>query len=126
MGLYTDPYDMFGRLSQEMLRACRLVVDTGIHAFGWSKHDAILFMMSNTAASQHTIEAEIDRYITWPAQSVGYKIGEIKIKEMRRKAERKMGETFNVQKFHDLVASMGGVTINILEKKMDEFIEKGN
>ena len=125
MGLYTDPYDMFGRLSHEMLRACRLVVDTGMHALGWSRDDAIQFMLNNTAASKHDIEAEIDRYITWPGQACGYKIGEIKIKEMRSKAERALGKKFKLKAFHNLIASMGGVPISMLERKIDLFIQDG-
>ena len=123
MGLYADPYDMFGRLSHEMLRACRLVVDTGMHALGWSRGDAIQFMLDNTATSQHDIESEIDRYITWPGQACGYKVGELKIKEIRKNAEDTLGEKFDIRKFHDLIASMGGVPIKILENQINKFVE---
>ena len=123
MGLYTDPYDMFGRLSYEMLRACRLVVDTGMHALGWSKQEAVNYMVQNTVASEGEVDAEIDRYITWPGQACGYKVGELKIKELRRKAEMSLGEKFDVREFHDMVASIGGVPMHALETQVDEFIE---
>ena len=122
LGLYSDPYDFFGRLSHEMLRSCRLVVDTGMHALGWTKEKAIEYMMLNTAADLHDITAEVDRYITWPGQACGYKIGEIKIKELRQKAANKLGDKFDVKKFHDLLASMGSVPLTILESQVDSFI----
>ena len=122
LGLYSDPYDFFGRLSHEMLRSCRLVVDTGMHALAWTKEKAIEYMMQNTAADLHDITAEVDRYITWPGQACGYKIGEIKIKELRQKAANKLGDKFDVKKFHDLLASMGSVPLKILESQVDSFI----
>ena len=124
LGLYSDPYDFFGRLSHEMVRSCRLVVDTGIHALGWSKEKATEYMMEHTAADPHYITSEINRYITWPGQACGYKIGEIKIKELRQKAASKLGENFDVRKFHDLVASMGSIPLTILERQVDIFISK--
>ena len=124
MGVPSDPYDMFGRLSHEMLRACRLVVDTGMHAFGWSRDQSINYMQENTAMAAHDIAYEIDRYITWPGQSCGYKIGELKIRELRKKAEKSLGDKFDLRKFHTLVASMGGVPLDFLEKQIDEFIRK--
>jgi len=122
MGLYKDPYDLFGRFSHEMLRACRLVVDTGMHALGWSRDKAIEYMMNNTASDLQDVTSEIDRYITWPGQACGYKIGELKIKELRKKAESKLGNKFNVKRFHDVIVSMGAVPLNILEKQIDAFI----
>ena len=124
LGLYSDPYDFFGRLSNEMVRSCRLVVDTGIHALDWSKEKAIEYMMQHTATDPHYITSEIDRYITWSGQACGYKIGEIKIKELRQKAVSKLGENFDVRKFHDLVASMGSVPLTILERQRDIFISE--
>lgn len=123
MGFYSDPYDLFGRLSHEMLRACRLVVDTGMHALGWSRQQAIDYMVEHTASDEHDIISEIDRYITWPGQACGYKIGEIKIKELRKLAEDSLGSKFQLKLFHDLIASMGGVPLNILEDQIVAFIE---
>lgn len=120
--LYDDPYDFFGRLSHEMLRACRLVVDPGMHALGWSRKQAIDFLMENTASSEEDIASEIDRYITWPGQACGYKIGEIKIKELRIMAETELGDKFNIKKFHDLIACIGGVPLDILETQIKKFI----
>ena len=124
MGLYTDPFDMFGRLSAEMLRACRLVVDTGMHTFQWSREQAIKYMEEHTASDIGNITSEIDRYITWPGQACGYKIGEMKIKEIREKVEEKLGNKFNLRTFHHTVASMGGVPLNVLEKEIDVFIKE--
>jgi len=122
MNLYPDPYNLFGRLSHEMLRACRLVVDTGMHALGWSKQQAIDYMMVHTASSEEDVISEINRYITWPGQACGYKIGEIRIKELRLDVENELGENFDVKRFHDLVASMGAVPLDILEKQIKNFI----
>eukprot|EP00111_Clytia_hemisphaerica_P007835 TCONS_00022785-protein len=120
--LYEDPYNLFGRLSHEMLRACRLVVDPGMHALGWSRQQAIDYLLENTASSEEDITSEIDRYITWPGQACGYKIGEIKIKELRSHAEKSLGDKFDIGKFHDLIASMGGVPLDILEEQINKFI----
>ena len=122
--LYEDPYDLFGRLSHEMLRACRLVVDPGMHALGWSHQQAVDFLLENTASSEEDIISEIDRYITWPGQACGYKIGEIKIKELRSMAENELGNKFDIKKFHDLIASVGGVPLDILENLIKNFISK--
>ena len=124
LNLYEDPYDLFGRLSHEMLRACRLVVDPGMHALGWSREQAVNFLMENTASSEEDITSEIDRYITWPGQACGYKVGEIKIKELRSIAEQELGEKFDIKKFHDLIASVGGVPLDILETQIQNFISK--
>ena len=124
MGVLSDPYDMFGRLSDEMLRACRLVVDTGMHALGWSRDRAITFMHENTATDMQEITLEIDRYITWPGQACGYKIGELKIKELRKKAENALEAKFDLGKFHTLIASMGGVPLDFMETQIDKFIKE--
>jgi len=121
--VYKSHYDMAGRLSHEMFRACRLVVDTGIHAFGWSRDKAIKFVNSHTALSLHDIEKEIDRYITWPGQACGYKIGELKLKELRKKAEKALGVKFDLRDYHTTVASMGGVPLDFLENQIDNYIE---
>jgi uncharacterized protein (DUF885 family) len=122
VGMYDDPYDNFGRLSYEMWRACRLVVDTGMHVFGWSRDKAMAYMLENTALSEHNVRTEIDRYISWPAQALSYKIGEIKIKELRKKAEDALGEKFDLRAFHDAVLAHGSVPLFILERNIEKFI----
>lgn len=123
-GIYATPYDNFGRLSYEMWRACRLVVDTGMHTMGWTRQQAVDYMMSNTALSEHNVNTEIDRYISWPAQALSYKIGEIKIKALRKKAEEALGENFDVRKFHRAVLENGSVPLFILEQHIDDFIQR--
>jgi uncharacterized protein (DUF885 family) len=122
MGLYDTPEKMMGRLSYEMWRACRLVVDTGMHAKGWSKAQAIAFMRDNSALSAANIEAEVNRYISWPGQALGYKLGEIKIRELRAKAEAALGPKFNLRRFHDSVLAQGPVPLDTLEAQMAEWI----
>ncbi len=124
-GFYTDPYSNFGRLTYEMWRACRLVVDTGIHAFGWSRQQAIDYMAERTALSIHEVTAEIDRYITWPAQALSYKLGELRIKALREAASQRMGENFDLRKFHDQILANGSVPIAVLESLVGEWIEAG-
>ncbi|GIU49744.1 DUF885 family protein [Shewanella sp. KT0246] len=123
-GFYQDPYSNFGRLTYEMWRAARLVVDTGMHTKGWSRDEAIEFMASNTALSMHNVTTEIDRYISWPGQALSYKIGELTIKRLRDKAESELGERFDIRLFHDALLQNGSVTMDILEQKVDEFIEE--
>jgi uncharacterized protein (DUF885 family) len=123
MGLYEDPYSDFGRLTFEAWRACRLVVDTGMHAFGWSRQEAIDYMLANTALSELGVTREIDRYITWPAQALSYKIGELKIKELRSKAEQALGDDFDLREFHDTVLGNGSLPIAVLEDIVDEWLE---
>ena len=122
VGIYEDPYDNFGRLSYEMWRACRLVVDTGMHVFGWSRDKALAYMLENTALSEHNVRTEIDRYISWPAQALSYKIGEIKIKALRTEAEQVLGDKFDLRAFHDAVLAHGSVPLFILERNMKQFI----
>lgn len=121
-GFYQDPYSNFGRLTYEMWRAARLVVDTGMHAQGWSREQAIDFMASNTALSLHNVTTEIDRYITWPGQALSYKIGELTIKRLRAKAEQELGDKFDIRAFHDAVLANGSVPMRILEAQIDDFI----
>ncbi len=122
MGLYDTPEKNMGRLSYEMWRACRLVVDTGLHSKGWSKAQAIAFMRDNSALSDANIEAEVNRYISWPGQALGYKIGELKIRELRSKAEKALGPKFDLRGFHDAVLSQGAVPLDVLERSIDTWI----
>nr|WP_297348727.1 DUF885 domain-containing protein [uncultured Glaciecola sp.] len=124
VGMYDDPYDNFGRLSYEMWRACRLVVDTGMHMFGWSRDKALNYMLENTALSEHNVRTEIDRYISWPAQALSYKIGEIRIKQLRAEAEQRLGDKFDIRDFHDAVLAHGSVPLFVLEKNIKRFIEQ--
>ncbi len=117
-GFYEDPYDNFGRLTYEMWRACRLVVDTGLHAKGWSRQQALDFLASNTALSLHEVRTEIDRYISWPGQALAYKIGELKIRELRKKAEAELGPDFDIREFHDLILADGPVPLDVLEDQV--------
>jgi uncharacterized protein (DUF885 family) len=124
MGMYTSTYEQFGKLTYEMWRACRLVVDTGIHSKGWKRDQVVDYMSSNTALSIHEINTETDRYISWPGQALSYKIGEIKIRELRLKAESILGEKFDIRDFHEIVLEQGTVTLAILERRVNTFIEK--
>lgn len=122
MGLYDTPEKNMGRLSYEMWRACRLVVDTGMHAKGWTKAQAIAFMRDNSALSDANIEAEVNRYISWPGQALGYKLGELKIRELRARAEAALGSKFDLRRFHDAVLGQGPVPLDVLERQMDDWI----
>jgi uncharacterized protein (DUF885 family) len=122
MGMYDTPEKMMGRLSYEMWRACRLVVDTGMHSKGWSKPQAIAFMKDNTALTDANIEAEVNRYISWPGQALGYKIGEIKIRELRTRAEAALGPKFDVRRFHDAVLLQGSVPLDVLDRQVNDWI----
>jgi uncharacterized protein (DUF885 family) len=124
MGFYTDPYSKFGQLTYEMWRAVRLVVDTGLHAMGWSRRQAIDYFRANAPKTEQDILVEIDRYIVWPGQALGYKIGELKIRELRAKAERALGPRFDVRAFHDLVLAEGAVPLDVLEARVDAWIRR--
>jgi uncharacterized protein (DUF885 family) len=121
-GMYQNPYHNFGRLTYEMWRACRLVVDTGMHVKGWSRQQAIDFLSKNTALSLHNVQTEIDRYISWPAQALSYKIGELTIKRLRKKAENTLTDAFDLREFHDQILKNGSMPLNMLEKVMDRYI----
>jgi len=124
MGIYTTKYEQFGKLTYEMWRACRLVVDTGIHAMGWTREEAVEYMSKNTALSLHEINTEVDRYISWPGQALSYKIGEIKIRELRKKVKNQLGNKFNIRDFHEVILSQGTVTLSILEERINKYINK--
>jgi uncharacterized protein (DUF885 family) len=124
MGVYHTPYQRFGRLVYEMWRACRLVVDTGMHALGWTRDQALAYLASNSALPMHEIRTELDRYIAWPGQALAYKIGELKIVELRKRAEAELGIRFDVRAFHDAVLAEGGVTLAVLERRIDEHIRE--
>lgn len=124
MGIYDSPYDHFGRLSYEMWRACRLVIDTGLHAKGWSRQQAMDYLASNTALSLHNVQTEVDRYISWPAQALAYKMGELTLWELRRAAEEALGEKFDVREFHDAVLTQGGLPLELLRDQIEEYVER--
>ena len=124
MGIYTTPYEEFGKYTYEMWRACRLVVDTGIHVKNWSRDQAVDYLKSNTALSIHEVNTEIDRYISWPGQALSYKIGELKIRELRTLAEKELATKFDIRAFHEIILEEGTVTLSILEKRVLNYIEK--
>ena len=125
MGFYQDPYSKFGQLTYEMWRAIRLVVDTGMHSQGWSRDQAIKFFIENSAKTEHDITVEIDRYIVWPGQALAYKLGELKLKELRVRARDSLGDKFNVRTFHDRVLEAGALPLNVLEQRINTWIESG-
>ena len=125
MGIYRTPYERFGRLSYEMWRAARLVIDTGIHHYGWSRERAIDYLAGHTALSRHEVETEVDRYISWPGQALAYKLGEMTMRRVRAKAEDALGDRVDIRKFHDVVLSLGSVPLPVLEERIDRFIADG-
>ena len=122
MGFYHDPYMKYGRLTYEMWRAIRLVVDTGIHSMGWSRQQAIDYFLENTGKSEHDVTVEVDRYIVWPGQALAYKIGELKIKELRADAARELGSAFDIREFHDQVLDQGAMPLDLLQKRIKEWV----
>jgi uncharacterized protein (DUF885 family) len=124
MGFYKDPYSYFGRLTYDMWRACRLVIDVGLHAKGWTREQAVTYLSDNTALSLHEVNTEINRYISWPGQALAYKMGELKIKELRKKAEDALKDKFDIREFHDLILSQGTVTLSIMQMMVDRFIQE--
>ncbi len=122
MGFYTDPYSKFGNLSAEMHRAARLVVDTGIHAFGWTREQAIAYLEDNAALTHDFAIAEVDRYIVRPGQATAYKVGELKIKALRAKARAELGERFDLRRFHNAVIDNGAVPLDVLDAQITDWI----
>ncbi|WP_019831476.1 DUF885 domain-containing protein [Sphingomonas sp. PR090111-T3T-6A] len=125
MGMYATPYDKFGMLSYQMWRASRLVVDTGVHHLGWTRAQAIAFLHDNTALSDHEIETEVDRYISWPGQALSYYLGEKTIRDARARAEKALGPKFNIRAFHDTILALGSVPMSALNARVDQFIAEG-
>ena len=125
MGMYDTPYDRFGYLSYQMWRAARLVVDTGIHSMGWTRERARQYLRDNTALSEHEIDTEVDRYISWPGQALSYYLGEMAIVEARARAEKALGPKFNIRAFHDTVLALGSVPLPVLTARIDRFIAEG-
>jgi uncharacterized protein (DUF885 family) len=124
MGLYSDPYDKFGQLVYEMWRAVRLVVDTGMHQKHWTRQQAIDYFMENAAKTEQDVVNEIDRYIYWPGQALSYKLGELKIKELRARATNELGPKFNVKEFHEVVLGSGAIPLDMLENNVNAWIAK--
>ena len=124
MGMYKTPYDRFGMLGWQIWRAARLVVDTGIHTQGWTRQQAIDYLLKYTALPEHEIETEVDRYIAWPGQALSYYLGEMAIREGRAKAEKALGPKFNIRAFHDTVLSLGSVPLPVLTAHIDHFIAR--
>ncbi|GAA4643413.1 DUF885 family protein [Pontixanthobacter gangjinensis] len=125
MGIYRTPYEKFGRLSYEMWRAARLVIDTGIHSKDWTRDLAITYLADRTALSRHEVGTEIDRYISWPGQALAYKLGEMQIRLLRTKAETELGDDFDIRKFHDIILALGSVPLPVLEQRIEDFIADG-
>jgi uncharacterized protein (DUF885 family) len=125
MGMYETPYEIFGMLSYQAWRASRLVVDTGLHAKGWTREQAQAYLRDNTALSNHEVETEVDRYISWPGQALSYYLGEMAIIEARQRAEKALGAKFDIRHFHDTVLNLGSVPLPVLQARIDAFIADG-
>jgi uncharacterized protein (DUF885 family) len=124
LGLYKDPYSRFGRLTYDMWRAVRLVVDTGIHAKHWTRQQAIDYFKANAAKTEADIVNEVDRYISWPGQALAYKVGQLRILQLRTEAEARLGPKFDIRDFHDVVLSNGAVPLEVLEKQVRDWVAR--
>jgi len=122
MGFYRDPYSRFGALTAEMLRACRLVIDTGIHAFGWTREQSIRYLVENAGLHPDFAAAEVDRYIVWPGQALGYKVGQLEIRALREKARAALGARFDVRRFHNAILDDGPLPLTLLDERIDAWI----
>jgi uncharacterized protein (DUF885 family) len=122
VGFYQNPYNDYGRLQDEMLRAIRLVVDTGLHAKKWTREQVVQFFHDHSAIDEVEVQNETDRYIVWPGQALGYKVGQLKIIELRERARKELGDRFDIREFHDQVLGAGALPLDVLEKRMDEWI----
>ncbi|MEM8546961.1 MAG: DUF885 family protein, partial [Pseudomonadota bacterium] len=125
LGIYRTPFERFGQLTYEMWRACRLVIDTGVHHYGWSRNQAIAYLRNNAALSEHNVVTEVDRYISWPAQALAYKLGEMLIRQKRAEAEAALGTDFDMRYFHDKILSLRSVPLSVLERELDRWIAAG-
>ena len=125
IGIYRTPYERFGQLTYEIWRACRLVIDTGVHQYGWSRDQALAYLRDNAALSEHEITTEVDRYISWPAQALAYKLGEMLIREKRARAEGVLGADFDQRFFHDKILALRSVPLNVLAEELDRWIDAG-
>jgi len=121
IGFYQTPYTRFGKFNSEMFRACRLVIDTGLHALGWSRQQALDYFRENSGSERMS---EVDRYIAWPGQALSYKMGELKIKELRAKSEKQLGPKFNLREFHDVILGNGALPFDLLEQQVDTYLKK--
>jgi uncharacterized protein (DUF885 family) len=124
MGMYRDPYSKFGQLSMEIWRACRLVIDTGLHAFGWTREQSIRYLADTSGIQESAAIAEVDRYILNPGQALGYKIGELRIKALRAKAQRLLGVRFDLRRFHNALLDGGALPLTVLDARIDEWIAR--
>src|SRR6185369_12808923 len=124
IGLFTDPYSKFGALTYEMWRAIRLVVDTGMHAKGWTRDQALAFFRANAGKAEHDITVEVDRYIVWPGQALAYKIGQLKLRELRAAAEKQLGAKFDPRAFHDVVLGAGALPLDVLEARVRDWLRR--
>ena len=125
MGIYETPYEDFGRLTYEMWRAARLVIDTGIHEFGWTREQSMDYLRTRAPLSEHEITTEVEHYIAWPGQALAYKLGEIQIRRERREAETALGAKFDQRVFHDVILALGSVPLSVLDERMTQFIKDG-
>jgi uncharacterized protein (DUF885 family) len=123
LGFYKDPYSKYGALTYEMLRACRLVLDTGLHVKGWTRDQAVQYFLDHNAMTRHEAEVEVDRYMTWPGQALAYKVGQLKFLELRERAKAKLGQKFDIRKFHDEVLRHGALPLDVLEKTVEDWIK---
>ena len=123
LGFYTDPYSKMGQLSGEMWRACRLVVDTGMHSLGWSREQAVQFMLSHMPKPEHDIRVEVDRYLSWPGQALSYKIGQMKITELKLRAKTRLGARFDIRAFHDQILEEGALPLDVLDAQTEAWIK---